>query len=200
MVSCNLCSKTFKNQAGLAGHKQLKHRSEVSTPALDQSTPALDQSTPALDQSTPALDQSTTDHSNEYQATTGENILTLITNLSEQLGPILDRLSDEHSTANGCTCDTAREIYQQAVTNLLSLPGLKDALDFYQAQHQHNEEHPAHPVTENWHHVPGVKEAIKEYVTGHAIIHITNGAHEYIEADPSTTDKVRQMIEDIVKR
>ena len=36
MATCELCSKEFKNRAGLAGHKQLKHGLEPSPKQLDE--------------------------------------------------------------------------------------------------------------------------------------------------------------------
>ena len=36
MVSCDICNREFKNGAGLAGHKQLKHRFEHSAQPLSE--------------------------------------------------------------------------------------------------------------------------------------------------------------------
>jgi len=158
MVSCDLCSKTFKNQAGLAGHKQFAHHAPAAALAAGQAA---------------------TDQLQEQTNQSQEQLIEQQSALIEQLQEQLDIAEDHEHSATSChQChDLAHRWYEEGqndgLTEALKIPGAVEAAQFSKEQQQRNNEHPdATPVLANWLDIPGVSELISEYQQHNALITI----------------------------
>ena len=168
-IGANCVIGSSRNGAGLAGHNQLKHRSEHSAVALEERQRERPEHSAVVPQ--------------ERQL---EGLVQLLEQHLEPIGEALDVLlsKTQHTHGGEPNCGSCHDAlhaigaksweegFAEAVARLAEIPGVTFARVFNKWANEHMTNHPGHPVVSSLEDIPGVKEAIERYQIGNVIITI----------------------------
>ena len=193
MPTCEYCEREFKNMSGLSGHKQLAHRLETGSQSADSSaterfnkrlTDRLEQTLEQLDQ---VLEQQlelavrvSKSDSNPPLAQAEERILAALGNLEQQVQSFQQR-------------ELPRE-RQLAISEMLEIPGVRDAVDYNHWALERNKAIPNDPVPLSWHDAPGIKDAIEHFELRETPIEIIDDRESVDSNQPSGEDLLDQVL------
>ncbi len=158
MVTCSVCGKEFKSRAGLAGHQQFKHAPLAATGA------SYEQQGRVSIAASLAAGEAAGDQVGEV----------LEAAFSEQLERLETMLGGERHRRDREVAQLAFDKgYERGKADMLEIPGVELAKDYNDEAKEYNEKYPDHsPMVDSFGDMPGVREAMKNYRTGMAIIEI----------------------------
>lgn len=181
MPRCELCDREFKNGAGLAGHKQLKHGSEHSAQAVQEQE--AEGSLWALFTGSERQEEGLGERLERHMKQVQEALERLVG--SQEMVEQLVADGAQHTHGGEANCGECNQVlhrigekswlegFHQGSNELGSVPGVSAAQEFNKWAEEHMAEHPSSPVLASWEDVPGVKETIENYQRGQTIINIT---------------------------
>ena len=159
MPTCDLCGKEFKNRAGLASHKQLKHRLEPSPKQLDepQESSLFERLRSAPKQPEKPLESASIERL--------ERVLERFESMVNQPA----KTDHTHFGTTKCSdcqhriLQIQEQSRQEGISSIMALGGVSAAREFHAWAKDFRRQNPGISLVLSLEEVPGVKEKIIKY-------------------------------------
>jgi len=162
MDKCELCSREFATRQGLVGHQRFKHPPDSSS--SPGPTPGDQVVTQRVLKEVSADINAALDRHQGILMSIDETVVQSLEE-PELIRAMIHQEFEDHLASR----QLIRDEYGR---EFLGMPGVHDALEFYQRSKERNQKYPDQQVVENWCDVPGVKEIIDEYRVRNILIEV----------------------------
>ncbi len=159
MATCELCGKEFKNRAGLAGHKQLKHRLEPSPKQLDEP-----QESSLMERLRSAMEQP----EKPSESALAERLERVVERLESMVNQPAKADHTHFGTPKCSDCQhrilqIKEQSKQEGISSIMALGGVPHAREYHAWAIDLQRQNPGIFVVLSPEEVPGVKERIAKY-------------------------------------